>query len=272
MRLTILMVVRGVASCFVQPQRPFSALARATPAQKRGTPKKAKKMRVASFDVGVVNLAFVVADVDGDDVRVRAWRNVCVAPSAKAPKQELVVAVLRARSELDELLECGRVLVELQPRFSPLNVHVAHAIATFFLVRKSVDLDEPVEVHFVHAGVKNNYCAAYCAAAAGLPGLGLGSPKTSAPTATTPTAAPVASAIGSASKASKTRAKSAKTKHEKYAGNKKRAVETCGLLVGDGALAETWRAFKKKDDAADCMMQLLAWHKIPLQRARVGCA
>ena len=266
MRLTILMVVRGVASCFVQPQRPFSALARATPAQKRGTPKKAKKMRVASFDVGVVNLAFVVADVDGDDVRVRAWRNVCVAPSAKAPKQELVVAVLRALSELDELLECGRVLVELQPRFSPLNVHVAHAIATFFLVRKSVDLDEPVEVHFVHAGVKNAYCAA------GLPGL----PRLPTTSATTPTAAPVASAVGSAvrsaSKASKTRAKSAKTKHEKYAGNKKRAVETCGLLVGDGALAETWRAFKKKDDAADCMMQLLAWHKIPLQRARVGCA
>ena len=222
-------------------------------------------MRVASFDVGVVNLAFVVADVDGDDVRVRAWRNVCVAPSAKAPKQELVVAVLRALSELDELLECGRVLVELQPRFSPLNVHVAHAIATFFLVRKSVDLDEPVEVHFVHAGVKNAYCAA------GLPGLGLGSPTTSAVTAAT-TAAPVASAVGSASKASKTRAKTAKTKHEKYAGNKKRAVETCGLLVGDGALAETWRAFKKKDDAADCMMQLLAWHKIPLQRARVGRA
>jgi len=190
-------------------------------------------MRVASFDVGVINLAFVVADVEGNDVRVRAWRNVCVAPSAKAPKQELVVAVLRALSELDELLECGRVLVELQPRFSPLNVHVAHAIATFFLVRKLVDLDEPVEVHFVHAGVKNAYCAAYCAAGLGLPG---------------------------------------KTKHEKYAGNKKRAVETCGLLVGDGALAETWRAFKKKDDAADCMMQLLAWHKIPISRARVECA
>ena len=227
-------------------------------------------MRVVSFDVGVVNLAFVVADVDGLDVRVRAWRNVSVAPSAKAPKQELVVAVLRALSELDELLECGRVLVELQPRFSPLNVHVAHAIATFFLVRKSVDLDEPVEVHFVHAGVKNAYCAA-C-----LPGLGLRLPTTtSAPAATTPVASAVGSAVASASKASKTRAKSAtpaKTKHEKYAGNKKRAVETCGLLVGDGALAETWRAFKKKDDAADCMMQLLAWHKIPLQRARVGCA
>jgi hypothetical protein len=210
-------------------------------------------MRVVSFDVGVVNLAFVVADVDGLDVRVRAWRNVSVAPSAKAPKQELVVAVLRALSELDELLECGRVLVESQPRFSPLNVHVAHAIASFFLLRKTVDLDEPVEVHFVHAGVKNAYCAATAV------------PATSAPEAPSASNRRTRRANGAS-------APKAKTKYEKYAGNKRRAVETCALLVGDGALAETWRAFKKRDDAADCMMQLLAWHKIPLERARVECA
>lgn len=230
--------------------------------QKKGAhlKKKVKKMRVVSFDVGVVNMAFVVADVDGPDVRVRAWRNVCVAPSAKAPKQDLVTAVLRALAELDdELLECGRVLVELQPRFSPLNVHVAHAIATFFLVRKSVDLDEPVEVHFVHAGMKNSYCAA--------------SDVTAAVTAATavPAGAPEAPSKSKSKRQSGQSApnKKPKTKYEKYAGNKRRAVETCEALVGDGALAETWGAFKKKDDAADCMMQLLAWHKIPFGRVRL---
>jgi hypothetical protein len=187
-------------------------------------------MRAVSFDVGVLNLAFVVAEIDGPQVRVLSWRNVRVAESAKAPKQELVCAVLRALSEHDDLLECGTVLIESQPRFSPLNVHVAHAIASFFWLRKRIDLDEAVDVHFVHASLKNTYCSPHAGE----------------------------------------RKRGVTARYAKYDAYKRGAVSACEALVAGTALEPTWRAFKKRDDAADCLMQLLAWRRVPFADVRLS--
>ena len=118
-------------------------------------------MRLCSIDVGVRNLAFVVLDVEpGGAAVVRAWVSASTVPASTCVrgmcKTDAVEAVVRALEErADELLECDTVLVEAQPRFSPLNVQTAHAIAAYFVVRKRVDLDEPVAVHLVHAGRKN---------------------------------------------------------------------------------------------------------------------
>jgi hypothetical protein len=116
-------------------------------------------MRLASIDVGVKNLAFAVLDV-GAEVTVRAWHSVsAVAPATCVRgmcKVDAAEAVMRALEEhADELLECDTVLVEAQPRFSPLNVQTSHAIVAYFVLRKRVDLAERVAVHLVHAGKKN---------------------------------------------------------------------------------------------------------------------
>ena len=195
-------------------------------------------MLVVSFDVGIKNLAYAVARVDKAGangancpsglVTVARWGTACVCPTnARAlTRQSAVELVVRALDELD-FLECDTVLVEAQPRFAPQNVHVAHAIATYFVVRKRADLDEPVAVHFVHASLKNALGARVLAAA--------GSQRC-------------------------TIDKSCTLKYAKYARNKRQAIAACESLVSrDASLNATWEAFAKKDDAADALLQLVAW-------------
>jgi hypothetical protein len=132
--------------------------------------------------------------------------------------------------ERAELLECDTVLVEAQPRFSPLNSQTAHAIAAYFVVRKRVDLEEPVAVHLVHAGRKNAW-------------------------------------------ARPARAGPALTRAARYARNKSDSVEACAGVVQRGGcarLARVWSAFKKKDDAADALVQALAWLGLSRDTGAVG--
>jgi hypothetical protein len=184
-------------------------------------------MLVVSFDVGIKNLAFAVARVDAV-VEVERWGSVCVCPTnARAlTKQQAVELVVRALDELD-FLACDTVLVESQPRFAPQNVHVAHAISTYFIVRKRADLDEPVAVHFVHASLKNALSARV---------LGADRPKLD-PTCT--------------------------VKYAKYARNKRQAIAACEALVArDETLRGMWDGFAKKDDGADALLQMVAWSRV----------
>jgi hypothetical protein len=189
-------------------------------------------MHVVSFDVGIKNLAYAVARVCAPSgaqrvVAVERWGTACLCPtSARAlTKQAAVELVVRALDELD-FLECDTVLVEMQPRFAPQNVHVAHAIATYFVVRKRADLDEPVAVHFVHASLKNALSVRV-----------LGNRAALDPTCT--------------------------VRYAKYARNKRQAIAACETLVArDGTLRATWDAFAKKDDAADALLQILAWTNV----------
>ena len=205
-------------------------------------------MYVVSFDVGIKNLAFAVARItyissstsstSGSSggsgstsstsknkvVVVERWGTVCVCPAnaRTITKQSAVEHVVRALDELD-FLACDTVLVESQPRFAPQNVHVAHAIATYFVVRKRADLDEPVAVHFVHASMKNALSVRVLGQRAALD-------------------------------------RTCTVKYAKYARNKRQAVEACEALVArDGTLRATWDAFAKKDDAADALLQIVAW-------------
>ena len=185
---------------------------------------KETKMHVVSFDVGIKNLAFAVARVDSRVVSVERWGTVCVCPTNARvlTKQAAVEHIVRALDELD-FLECDTVLVESQPRFAPQNVHVAHAIATYFVVRKRADLDEPVAVHFVHASMKNALSVRVLGQLAALD-------------------------------------RKCTAKYAKYARNKRQAIDACEALVArDGTLRATWDAFAKKDDAADALLQIVAW-------------
>ena len=204
-------------------------------------------MRLCSIDVGVRNLAFVVIDVPetagpvtAGPVTVRSWVSASTVPATTCVrgmcKTDAVEAVVRALEERAELLECDTVLVEMQPRFAPLNAQTAHAIVAYFVVRKRVDLDEPVAVHLVHAGKKNAWTRD-ARSAGGPPG-------------------PVGRAA-------------------KYARNKSDSVEACARVVERGncaKLARAWAAFKKKDDAADALVQALAWLGVPRDSARAVAA
>jgi hypothetical protein len=191
-------------------------------------------MRLCSIDVGVRNLALAVLDVEpGGAAVVRAWVSASTVPATTCVrgmcKTDAVEAVVRALEERAELLECDTVLVEAQPRFSPLNAQTAHAIVAYFVLRKRVDLDEPVAVHLVHAGRKNAW-------------------------------------------ARPARAEAAPTRAAKYARNKSASVEACARVVERGGcarLARAWAAFRKKDDAADALVQALAWLGVARDAATV---
>lgn len=213
-------------------------------------------MRLCSIDVGVKNLAFVVLDVPAcgsefgpaSAVTVRAWVSASTVPATTCVrgmcKMEAIEAVFRALDErADELLECDTVLIEAQPRFSPLNAQTAHAIAAYFVLRKRVDMDERVAVHLVHASRKNAWARVPC---------------------------PVTVAEGGKAKGAKRG--SVLTRAAKYQRNKNDAVDACAEVVARGGcdrVARAWDAFRKKDDAADAMLQALAWLGLPRSVARV---
>lgn len=184
--------------------------------------KKKEKMRLVSFDVGYKNLAFAVLEVDGSTFEVVDWRCVDTQRVGFDP----VSGVLAALSELD-LLECDTVLIETQPRFAPLNVRISHTIASFFILRRRIDLDEPVSIHYVPASLKNRLV-----------------PRVEPPTGP-----------------------GVSRKYAKYKSNKLSAIEACSGLVGrsgSSKLVSTWEGLKKKDDAADCILQAIAWSGVKL--------
>jgi hypothetical protein len=180
-------------------------------------------MRIVSFDVGYKNLAFVVLERDGNTFEVVDWQCVDTQRAGLDP----VTGVLAALNELEGILECDTVLVETQPRFAPLNVRIAHSIASFFILRRRIDLDEPVCIHYVPASLKNRLV-----------------PRVEPNT-----------------KPGVTR------KYARYNANKLSAIQACADLVeksGSPTLISTLKAFEKSDDAADCLLQAIAWSGVKL--------
>lgn len=187
-------------------------------------------MRIVSFDCGYKNLAFVVIERNGSTLDVVDWRCVDTQRAGFDP----VSCVLAALNELD-LVECDTVLIETQPRFAPRNMRIAHSIAAFFLLRKRIDLDEPVTVEYVHASLKNRLV-----------------PRVEPHT-----------------KPGVTR------KYVRYKSNKLSAIEACAGLVaksGSPRLISMWDGCEKKDDLADCLLQAIAWSGVPLAQAHLRCS
>ena len=185
-------------------------------------------MRLVSFDCGYKNLALAVLEVDGNTFKIVDWR--CI--DTQRPGLDPVSCVLVALSELECLLDCSTVLIETQPRFAPLNVRISHTIAAFFLLRKRIDLCEPVSIHYVPASLKNRLVPRVD------PHTGPGVTR----------------------------------KYAKYKSNKLSAIEACAGLVGrsgSSKLVSTWEAFPKQDDAADSLLQAIAWMGISLANAEV---
>jgi hypothetical protein len=195
--------------------------------------------RMISFDIGVRNLAYAVLERTGNSFRVISWRCIdTLATGSRGTHQDSIVGVLAALDALsDELLECSTVLIEAQPRFAPLNSAIAHAVCSYFLIRKRIDLSEPVSVHFVSAKLKNRLvCVKH-------------TPRVSVKTG-----------------------KPVSDRYARYACNKKSAVTACETLVtnsGSPALIEFWTKFPKKDDAADALLQAIAWSNIGIHEARL---
>jgi hypothetical protein len=194
--------------------------------------------RIVSFDVGVRNLAYVVLERVGTSFRIISWRCIdTLATGSRGTHQDAIVGVLAVLDELsDDLLECNTVLIEAQPRFAPLNSAIAQAVCAYFLIRRRIDLGEPVSVHFVSAKLKNRLvCVKH-------------TPRVSVKTG-----------------------KPVSERYARYACNKNSAVVACETLVtnsGSQALTGLWTNFPKKDDAADALLQAIAWSNIGIHEAR----
>jgi hypothetical protein len=184
---------------------------------------KKRKMRIVSFDCGYKNLAFAVLEVDGNTLAIVDWR--CI--DTQRPGLDPVAGVLAALNELEGILDCSIVLIETQPRFAPLNVRISHTIASFFILRRRIDLDEPVSIHYVPASLKNRLVPRVD------PHTGPGVSR----------------------------------KYAKYKSNKLSAIEACADLVGRSGsptLVSVWEAFPKQDDAADSLLQAIAWSGVKM--------
>jgi hypothetical protein len=94
-------------------------------------------MRVLSFDVGIINLAYCI--FDSETCKLVSWEVITLPDSSNYSK--LYINLIK---ELDkrQLLDVETVLIEKQPSFNPKMRIIAGCLQTYFFIRGVVDLPE----------------------------------------------------------------------------------------------------------------------------------
>lgn len=128
-------------------------------------------MRVAAFDVGVVNLAYVVIEnQDGGGYAILSWKVVAIG-NAKSPCEELVDGVVRMlTAHVTDFEGVNEIVIERQMVLRMCVV--AHAIQAFFSTRRAAGA-ALARATMQHA-VRKNQCGPWLTAN-GLPIADVGS-------------------------------------------------------------------------------------------------
>ena len=94
-------------------------------------------MKVLSFDVGIINLAYCI--FDSETCKLVNWEVITLPDSSNYSK--LYINLIK---ELDkrQLLNVETVLIEKQPSFNPKMRIIAGCLQTYFFIRGVVDLPE----------------------------------------------------------------------------------------------------------------------------------
>jgi hypothetical protein len=110
-------------------------------------------MKVLSFDVGIVNLAYCIVESESTP-KILQWEiielskkgNTFSAHIATSGVAELYLTLIKELDRRPELLETDIVLIEKQPSFNPKMRIIAGALQTYFYIRGVVDkIEHPVK-------------------------------------------------------------------------------------------------------------------------------
>ena len=105
-------------------------------------------MRVLSFDVGIVNLAYCILESDGtpkllhwEIIELAKRGNTFSAHIASSGIAELYLTLINELDKRPHLLATDIVLIEKQPSFNPKMRIIAGCLQTYFYIRGVIDKD-----------------------------------------------------------------------------------------------------------------------------------
>jgi hypothetical protein len=108
-------------------------------------------MKILSFDVGIVNLAYCVVEKIEDVPKLCYWEIITLENKSKFSAHistsgvgELYINLIKALDERPHLLDVDIVLIEKQPSFNPKMRIIAGCLQTYFYIRGVIDRTENV--------------------------------------------------------------------------------------------------------------------------------
>lgn len=187
-------------------------------------------MKIASFDIGIKNLAVCVLEQEKSENKfdILYWDVINVIPESSKVKSvktdKLVKSIIESLDKLNYSFgafeDIDQIILELQPKCNQKMKLVSHVVYTYFVTRKTIDERDPIEIKFFRAKNKLNVYKGpeiYC------------------------------------------RAKGA------YAKRKYQSIQYSQLILKKMEKNDEYDFFlsnKKKDDLADCLLQGLTYLKL----------
>jgi hypothetical protein len=191
-------------------------------------------VKIVSFDVGIVNLAYCIVEKTNESIKILRWEIIALSEkgstfSAHIAKSGIAELYLTLIHELDKrpwLLDTDTVLIEKQPSFNPKMRIIAGCLQTYFYIRGIVDKQEKMIRSVLFFSPKNKL-KCYTG-----PELDISS-------------------------------KNGKIVKGKYAQTKKMGVLIARSKLEEYSETPEWCTFfensKKKDDLSDCYLQALTY-------------
>ena len=103
-------------------------------------------MKVLSFDVGIINLAYCIFDTSIS--KILHWEVINFELSKTNVVDGIYTNLIRELDARKHLLDIDQVIIEKQPSFNPKMRIVAGCLQTYFYIRAVVDLDRKIKVEF----------------------------------------------------------------------------------------------------------------------------
>jgi hypothetical protein len=108
-------------------------------------------MKILSFDVGIVNLAYCIVEKTENTIAIKKWEIITLENKSKFSAHistsgvgELYINLIKALDERPHLLNVDVVLIEKQPSFNPKMRIIAGCLQTYFYIRGVIDRTENV--------------------------------------------------------------------------------------------------------------------------------
>ena len=106
-------------------------------------------MKILSFDVGIVNLAYCIID---NDLKIEKWEIITIPSEKKfsahistSGVSELYINLIKELDNRKFMLDVDIVLIEKQPSFNPKMRIIAGCLQTYFYIRGVVDKVDPIK-------------------------------------------------------------------------------------------------------------------------------
>lgn len=194
-------------------------------------------MKILSFDIGVVNMAYCILDSETKNISHWEVFSLCNGTEIENTKD-----LVRKLDERPFVLDCDLVLLEKQPSFNPKMRIMAEAVRSYLIIRGLVDNNKTFKLM--------NY-----------------SPKHKLNCYDKPM--PDELKMTEEQKADKTTSGKGKL----YRIRKKQSIYHCEQLIKDQSeeIKSTYEvAQKKKDDLADCYLQVLSYVMFEANKKKQG--